>query len=389
MIKDQSCCHDKMAIAHDESNNIQSNNSKKPPEKVRRPSRTFTVTYYLILSTLCVLLCVSSKGTKLWLTNDKRIERGSLIWTEFFYLILVDLAVLASFFLVQNSDPGYLNGEIMEWVGSQDGLSYHGEEILKQNSNRDIEMASLTSSLVNSNDDVKQEFTDEITECEEEVDNGSNIWRHPRRKICRTCGFSPPLRSHHCRICNRCVATFDHHCTFINTCIGERNHCRFFLFLFTQAFGFLYCCNIISSTPLGIICMLGTSCSKNVNTWDVLLVIFAKTYLYILTFSASLMLFIHSWLVLSNGTTFEIEKRKHIEYLSGTDMCDLPYSNGLCHNIRLFCCFRDRLAQYCRRRHDLEHLEWTPILWKPIGPIDQNSSDIWSNPWQNKYWSCC
>lgn len=376
-----------MIINHGESNINQSTGSRKLSEKVRRPSRTFTITYYLMLSTLCVIFCVSSKGTKLWLASDKRIERGSIIWNEISYLLFVYVAVLISFFVVQGSDPGYLNGEIMEWVGSQDGLSHHGNVTSEQNANCDIEMAALTNSLVHSSHDVKQDMTIETTI--ENDENVSKIWRHPRRKFCETCGFSPPLRSHHCRICNRCVATFDHHCTFINTCIGERNHCRFFLFLFTQAFGFLYCCNIISSTPLGIFCMLNSLCSKNVNIWDTLLVIVAKTYVYILTFSAILMLIIHSWLAISNGTTFEIEKRKHIEYLAGTDICDLPFSKGLCHNIRLFCCFRDRLAQYCRRREGSEHLEWTPILWKPIGPIERNSSDIWNNPWQNKYWSCC
>ena len=51
------------------------------------------------------------------------------------------------------------------------------------------------------------------------------------RTFCPTCGFEPPLRSHHCSFCNKCVGTFDHHCLIIGTCVGERNHCRFWWFI--------------------------------------------------------------------------------------------------------------------------------------------------------------
>lgn len=44
-----------------------------------------------------------------------------------------------------------------------------------------------------------------------------------------------PLRSHYCRVCERRVATYDHHCFVIGTCIGEKNHCRFWWFLFFQS----------------------------------------------------------------------------------------------------------------------------------------------------------
>lgn len=37
--------------------------------------------------------------------------------------------------------------------------------------------------------------------------------------------------------------------------------------------------------------------------------------------------------------------------------------------------------------------EWKPHLWPKPNPtqirIDGASTDVWANPWQNKYYSCC
>ena len=77
-----------------------------------------------------------------------------------------------------------------------------------------------------------------------------------RRKVCTICNIAPPLRSHHCKICNKCVATFDHHCGFVGTCIGERNHCRFYWFLFIQALGFLKCISVVNESKFGFICFV-------------------------------------------------------------------------------------------------------------------------------------
>ena len=238
------------------------------------------------------------------------------------------------------------------------------------------------------------------------------INRNPRRKICTTCQIAPPLRSHHCKFCNRCVATFDHHCHFINTCIGERNHCRFWWFLIFQMLGFWKFSGIVSSSPLGFVCLInltcGTGAGSDVEWWEVLIVIVARIYLYWLTFAATMMAIIHTWFAITNGTTFELEKRQNLEYLEGVGMCDIPFSRGLAFNMRIFCCVKDQVCSawnglccFCgsgitrRTREDYEQTQgekhWRPVLWKPIGNIvkDSSSDDICSNPWDNKYWTCC
>lgn len=257
-------------------------------------------------------------------------------------------------------------------------------------------------------------------------------WDKPRRNMCQKCQLAPPLRAHHCKICNKCVATFDHHCGFINTCIGERNHCRFYWFLVFQAMGFWKCCRILmSGSQVGILCFylnasqhvcqttaattttsgsLGTATAiLQVDLIDSWVATMARVYVYFLTFLATLMLLVHTWLVLTNGTTFEMEKRQHLEYLSGTELCDLPFSQGLCGNLKMFCCIRDaatasvpckqskwgngngsntKLKNSTNDNDDDEHV-FQPILWKPVGRIIRDSDDWIHHPWQNKYWTCC
>jgi len=229
-------------------------------------------------------------------------------------------------------------------------------------------------------------------------------YRKRRRKICQSCKFAPPLRSHHCRICEKCVSTFDHHCGFIGTCIGERNHCRFWWFLTFQTLGFITCISIIRTSPLGFGALIHhiryhgekitDSGYKNVGMEEIGMVILSKLYLYPLAFFSMIMWVFHTYLVVTNTTTFEISKGTEVDYLRGTEICDLPFGRGLCGNIKLFCCFRDACSSVYSRCKSVVMLTtistaWRPILWKLPGTIVRDSEDWWAHPWQNKYWSCC
>jgi DHHC palmitoyltransferase len=229
------------------------------------------------------------------------------------------------------------------------------------------------------------------------------------RRYCQVCQVQPPIRSHHCKRCQRCVATFDHHCSFIGTCIGERNHCRFVVFLLSEMWILLYLSSILHSAS-----------STNISIWwairtgqwtlDLLRLVGAKMYVYTLTAGVCCLGITHLFMAATNSTTFEWTKGpRHLEYLRGVSMSDLPFSKGLLENLSAFCCDRDAILDCLLPRTDVDivvnnrdgdgekekigpeagEASWKPILWQPPGETIRDSEDWWEHPWQNKYWSCC
>lgn len=108
--------------------------------RLPKRSRCFTITYYVSLSAIALILTIVSKGTKLWKTDSKlSSERGELNIHELKLLFIHYLAVLISFYFVQGSDPGYLTTEVMNRVSQRDGLSILGEIIAIDNNQNDEE----------------------------------------------------------------------------------------------------------------------------------------------------------------------------------------------------------------------------------------------------------
>ncbi len=436
------------------NNNCINNSNNKSTQQ----SKCRTISYYVLLSLLAILLTIICKGTKLWVlssaSSNKVIssERGKLITNELISLLIHYLAVLISLSLVQGSDPGYLTINVMERVSELDGLSILGtdehnttstsgdEEEAQENKSISLVICEPTNSIdipntssMNMNNTTSIEMTTIINNNNNEItrrnpnqtDHESNILsslnnitnktdtnntkstkQQKRRKICQICNIAPPLRSHHCKHCSKCVATFDHHCNFIGTCIGERNHCRFYFFIILQALGFRKCVSIVNSSKFGLSNFLRPALFQDVEMIDIWMVILTKVYLYPLSFAAWMIVVVHTWFVLTNGTTFEVEKGQHLEYLDGTaSVCDLPFSMGICTNMKLFCCVRDDISsKLCfgrfrldnnndhnkdRKREKTKDDEWAPIVWKPVGTIVNDSDDWQNNLWSNKYWSCC
>ena len=94
---------------------------------------------------------------------------------------------------------------------------------------------------------------------------------------------------------------------------------------------------------------------------------------------AALLLF-HSFLALANVTTVEMVKAGRLEYLRDTLPCDLPFSQGVAPNLKLFCFDHGWRLMYS---------EWVPKEWRRPLAIVRDSPEWWNHPWQNKYWSCC
>ena len=370
---------------------------------------------YIVLSTTAVGLTVAST---LSYTSDQVDDATSSTGTEtpisqkstssssdsHSYLShgVVYTVTLAILLRLYQSDPGYLTAEIIHSI--KDGAAVDGTPLPdvehsvtgnKEDTAEGSFMNTSSSSSSSSPSSSRRRFASEhISEEEEEsqlcepltseIMNGSVVAGNAklaptRRPYCNKCGFAPPLRSHHCKVCDCHVATFDHHCEFIGTCIGEKNHALFWWFLTMQACGFLVMMNMIGSNRVGWISLLVSSSSNNrqqqQDTQQALLVVAAEVYVYPLAWAAFLMWTIHTFLISTNSTTFEWSKKQHLEYLRGTELCDLPYSSQRCDlNLWNLC---------WRRNHQF------PTLWKPPARVVRDSDQWWKHPWQNKYWSCC
>jgi len=331
--------------------------------------------------------------------------------------------LIVSFFAVWGSNPGWLDSSAIS------RLDHLEKNIRDQETDRaELEMIGAED-IMGEYDFEKNSFDvkDSITEGEKllpihpENSNlssssgtGNNtLYPHTRRKFCDRCNIHPPLRSHHCQICNKCVATFDHHCIFLGTCIGERNHFRFWFFVWMNLITLSTALDVVNS---GKVVLQNQDVEKTFSSFlpaigHVILLV-AKFYLYTIYFVVSVLWAVHSVLAMCNITTFECGKGgKYIDYLRGTEMTDFPFSRSLFGNIKIFIirddasqwilntkvsipCVSNRLLQRLRRCfNNFMSLEenggWTPMIWKMPDRIVRDSEEWWNHPWQNKYWSCC
>ena len=327
----------------------------------RRPPTTTTTTTttttpkdakrrFVLLATLAVVLTITCPGT--------RTTTTVVTWIK---AILVYASTLISFYSLCGSNPGYVkdaadileDGTLLDHAQDRDAAVEQTNIINSDsnNSNNDRDSSSSTYDSKNHRTAHERSMSSEVivstntsfVALDESNDSNttttsgsvvpSSTFQGTRRRYCPTCRVSPPLRSHHCKQCDLCVATFDHHCAFVGTCIGERNHTRFWWYLLIQAVGFSILCQHVGLSRWGLstIIVSGGNGSGDYPLWDVLRVVATKCYLYPLRFFAWTMLVFHTYMALTNTTTFELSKgSRHIDYLKGTKLCDLPFSKVNC-----------------------------------------------------------
>lgn len=338
--------------------------------------------------------------------------------------LLFHVAVLiVSFFVVLGSNPGWLDSSAISRLDNLeknilDQENDHAElEIIGAKDNvggYDIEKISFdVKDTITEGEKLLPIFPENLNLSSSSDTEHNALYPHTRRKFCDRCNIHPPLRSHHCQICNKCVATFDHHCIFLGTCIGERNHFRFWFFIWMNLITLSTALDVVNS---GKVVLQNQDVKESFSNFlpaiGHIILLVAKFYLYAIYLIVSVLWGVHSVLAMCNITTFECGKgAKYIDYLRGTEMTDFPFSRSLFGNIRIFIirddashwilkakvsilCVKNSFPPRLRRCfNNFMSLEenggWTPMIWKMPDRIVRDSEEWWNHPWQNKYWSCC
>lgn len=280
------------------------------------------------------------------------VSLPGLDWTAFNISMLAFLIASTGglFFSVQGSDPGYLQPpeDFVAPVSSS--------KVARHERQRRRQLAPMQPDGAE-----RQALADE--EASPEHGLASRLAEMEHR--------FPPMRAILCKAKGQYVAKFDHFCAFLNTPIGEKNHFRFWWFLFSETCLILHSSIVIKSSFRWFSGPHGS---------DILPAVFFTIFLDVLLLMIGGLWVFHTFLALTSSTTFEFMRGDEIDYLEGTDDFDFPFSSNVHDNLKRFC---------WTHGFQLLSVPWQAYPWRRPVKIDRESTDCWNNPWQNKYYSCC
>ncbi|XP_039069665.1 protein S-acyltransferase 10-like isoform X2 [Hibiscus syriacus] len=253
----------------------------------------------------------------------------SLRWYTALYLSLL-FATLVQYFITSSSSPGYVV-DVMRAVNETNVIYQKSSVASKQPASSkngslivSVEGSQSGRSLQGS---IPSSWTKLVMEM---YPPGTSI----RSCTCSYCNVEQPPRAKHCHDCDKCVIQFDHHCVWLGTCVGRDNHCKFWWYICEETALCLWTGSLYIS-------FLKANISR---AWwkDAIMILFLVALSISLLFLLLLLLF-HSYLVLTNQTTYELVRRRRIPYLRRIPERVFPFSKGVCRNLREFCCARSSI----------------------------------------------
>jgi len=202
----------------------------------------------------------------------------------------------------------------------------------------------------------------------------------PERRYCDICEAVQPYRTKHCDKCERCIHKFDHHCFWIGGCVGELNHRKFWIFLFVQTLLEIWSYYIADSgmdasynkglqkVNTGNKGETSPYTSSEYGAFTVLTILIFLTIIF-----TGVLLGFHTFLILTNQTTWEYAKKDRISYLKIYPKSIYPFSQGLVENIKLIF-FHHNIIR------DWELPDMDSVSYR------RKKGFNWC---ENEYWSCC
>uniref|UniRef100_A0ACD5V5S5 Uncharacterized protein n=1 Tax=Avena sativa TaxID=4498 RepID=A0ACD5V5S5_AVESA len=251
-----------------------------------------------------------------------QIRQGK--WYVISYGVLV-LLTLVQYLYTANSSPGYLTDMLRAGSGMH-ATFINTVTISKQATPKN---GSLHSTISPRKIEQQSATPSMLLQMMDLYPPGSSS----RDMTCSSCHLIQPPRTKHCHDCDKCVLQFDHHCTWLGTCIGKRNHCRFWWYLFEQA-------TLTVWTAALYVQFLHLDMKESWLKGLTGLIVLVPLILVVIVLLILLML--HTYLALTNQTTYEIARRKRISYLRGVPVKAHPFSKGICRNLYDLCLSRQK-----------------------------------------------
>lgn len=276
------------------------------------------------LKVALVVLHLIYAGALFLLDTDliKKTEKSP--WYTALYLLLF-FATLTQFFFTSGSSPGYVL-DAMRFASETVAITRKASMASKQLASSkngslviNVDENQLNRNLLGGN---ATSWTKLVMDMYPPGSSSVRSW------TCTYCNVVQPPRAKHCHDCDRCVLQFDHHCVWLGTCIGQGNHCRFWWYICEETALCLW-------TGILYITYLKANISR---AWwmDAIMILLLVTLSITLIFLLLLLLF-HTYLVLTNQTTYELVRRRRIPYLRGIPERVYPFSEGICRNLFNFC----------------------------------------------------